>query len=139
MPRAVQRLSLAVFLGCLIDAIEQGTGTKCYDSPENRASPLYSVELQNAQPENTKTMYIDAISVWVHCISEPVRPYSNAKVLGMIQRLEQALADGFELPEPFSLYRTTFDGVQTLKKDETDEGHAIVGVTFRVCYGLRVK
>ena len=41
MPRAVQRLSLAVFLGCLIDAIEQGTGTKCYDSPENRASPLY--------------------------------------------------------------------------------------------------
>ena len=95
MPRAVQRLSLAVFLGCLIDAIEQGTGTKCYDSPENRASPLYSVELQNTQPENTKTMYIDAISVWVHCISEPVRPYSNAKVLGMIQRLEQALADGF--------------------------------------------
>ena len=78
MPRAVQRLSLAVFLGCLIDAIEQGTGTKCYDSPENRASPLYSVELQNTQPENTKTMYIDAISVWVHCISEPVRPYSNA-------------------------------------------------------------
>ena len=26
-----------------------------------------------------------------------------------------------------------------LKKDETDEGHAIVGITFRVCYGLRVK
>lgn len=84
-------------------------------------------------------MYIDAITVWVHCISEPVRPYSNAKVLGMVQRLEQALADGFELPAPFSLYRTTCNGVQTVKKDETDEGHAIAEFTFRVCYGLRVK
>lgn len=135
----IQRLSLAVFLGCLIEAIEAGTGTSCYDSPENRDSPLYSVELQSTQPENTKTMYIDAITVWVHCISEPVRPYSNAKVLGMVQRLEQALADGFELPAPFSLYRTTCNGVQTVKKDETDESHAIAEFTFRVCYGLRVK
>lgn len=135
----IQRMSLAVFLGCLIEAIEAGTGVKCYDSPENRKSPLYSVELQGTKPENTKTMYIDAVTVWVHCISEPVRPYSNAKVLGMVQRLEQALAEGFALPEPFSLYRTECSGVQTLKKDETDEGHAVVEMTFRVCYGLRVK
>lgn len=135
----IQRLSLAVFLGCLIEAIEAGTGTACYDSPENRKSPLYSVELQSTQPENTKTMYIDAITVWVHCISEPARPYSNAKVLGMVQRLEQALMEGFELPAPFSLYRTTCNGVQTVKKDETDEGHAIAEFTLRVCYGLRVK
>ena len=59
----IQRLSLAVFLGCLIEAIEDGTGIKCYDSPENRESPLYSVELQSTQPENTKTMYIDNIEV----------------------------------------------------------------------------
>lgn len=135
----IQRLSLAVFLGCLIEAIEDGTGVKCYDSPENRESPLYSVELQSTQPENTKTMYIDAITVWVHCISEPVRPYSNAKVLGMVQKLEQALMGGFGLPAPFSLYRTTCNGVQTVKKDETDEVHAIAEFTFRVCYGLRVK
>ena len=33
MPRAVQRLSLAVFLGCLIDAIEKGTGTDATTVP----------------------------------------------------------------------------------------------------------
>lgn len=130
---------MARFLGCLIEAIEQGTGLPCYDSPDKKASPFYSVELQRSDPENTKTMYVDAITVWVHCISEPTHPYSSARALSMENDLEKALYDGFALPEPFSLYRVECNGIQTIKRDETDEGHCVVEFAFRVCYGLRVK
>ena len=108
-----RRLSIAQFLGSLIGFI------KCYDDPDNKPSPLYSVQLVRTQPQNTKTMYIDTYEVWVHCISEAVQPHSNAPVLNLVQTLEEALSTDLPLPAPFKLYRQEYEGLQTLKRDES--------------------
>lgn len=135
----MQRLSIAKFLGCLIDHIEQETGVKCYDDPDGKASPLYSVQLVKAEPANTKTMFVDVFEVWVHCIAAPVKPHSNAPVLNMVDDVERALLKEFDLPEPFSLFNSEYQGVQTLKKDESGEGHAVLSCRFHICYGFRCK
>lgn len=135
----LKRLSIAEFLGHLIGAVSERTGIPCYDSPEDRPSPLYSVQLVRSEPADTKTMYIDVYSVWIHCIGAPVRPYSNAPVLSLVQALEEAMSDGLALPEPYLLYRQVYDGLQTLKMDETGEGHAVLSFTFHICYGYRCK
>lgn len=135
----LQRLGIAQFIGCLIDYIEEATGIRCYDYPDNVESPLFSVEVASTTAANTKTMYIDVFNVNLHCISEPVEPYSNAPVLGLVQTLQEVMTDRFELPEPFSLYRLDFSGLQTLKRDESGEGHAILTYQFYICYGFRCK
>ncbi|MEY8314152.1 DUF5072 family protein [Adlercreutzia muris] len=134
-----RRLSIAQFLGSLIGFIEERTGVKCYDDPDNKPSPLYSVQLVRTQPQNTKTMYIDTYEVWVHCISEAVQPHSNAPVLNLVQTLEEALSTDLPLPEPFKLYRQEYEGLQTLKRDESGEGHAVLAYRFFICYGYRCK
>lgn len=136
----LKRLSIAEFLGCLIGHIKERTGTPCYDSPDNRPSPLYSVQLVRTEPADTKTMYVDSYQVWVHCISEPaVGAYSNAPVLALVQALEEAMSEDLALPEPFRMYMQVYNGVQTLKMDKTREGHAVLSYEFRVCYGFRCK
>ena len=134
-----RRLSIAQFLGSLIGFIEERTGVKCYDDPDNKPSPLYSVQLVRTQPQNTKTMYIDTYEVWVHCISEAVQPHSNAPVLNLVQTLEEALSTDLPLPAPFKHYRQEYEGLQTLKRDESGEGHAVLAYRFFICYGYRCK
>jgi hypothetical protein len=135
----LQRLSVAEFLGCLIDHIEGNTELRCYDDPNNKESPLYSVQLVRSEPADTKTMYVDVYTVWVHCISEPTRPYSTAPVLALVQKLEEAMSEDVALPSGYQLVRQVYGGLQTLKKDESDEGHAVLSFDFHVCYGFRCK
>lgn len=136
---STQRLSAAVFLGSLIEAIEQRTGTPTYDTPDGEASPLYSVELLKTEPANTKTMFVDRYDIRVHCISEAVTPYSNAPALRLVQALEVALDDDLELPEPFYVFNQEYRGIRTLKKDPSGEGHAVTDWAFYVCYAYRCK
>lgn len=135
----LQRLSIGQFLGCVIDELERRTGVPCHYDPEGMPSPFFSVQLVKTEPANTKTMFIDRFEVWVHAISEPTKPYSPAKALELVQRLEEAMTEDIELPEPFSLFRQECGGLQTLKRDPTDEGHAVISYSFHVCYGLRCK
>lgn len=135
----LKRLSIAEFLGCLITHIESKTGIKCYDDPDNEKSPLFSVQLVSTEPANTKTMYIDSYEVWIHCISKPRKPYSNTPVLKLVQTLEEAMTDDLALPAPFQMYRQEYRGLQTLKKDPSNEGHAVLSFRFYICYGLRCK
>ena len=136
----LQKLSPAIFLGCLIEQLEERTGVKCYDNPENKLSPLYSVEIvPPVESSNTKTMFIDVYRMNIHCIAEPVEPHSNAPVLSMVAKLQEALTDDIVLPDPFYMYMQTEEGLQTLKKDESNEGHAVLSYSFRICYGLRCK
>lgn len=134
-----KRLSIAEFLGCLIDAIEERTGTKCYDVPDNKPSPLYSVEVIKTEPQNTKTAYVDMYEVYVHCIAKAVKPHSSTPVLALVQALEEAMTLDIALPSPFLLYRQEYSGLQTIKKDESGEGHAVLTYRFYICYGYRVK
>lgn len=135
----IQRLSIASFLGLLIDHIEGRTGKRCYDDPDGKPSPFYSVQIVKSGPANTKTMYVDSYEVWIHCISKPVNPYSNAPVLELVRELEEAMTDDLFLPEPYDLIRQEHGGLQALKKDESGEGHAVVSYAFHVSYGFRCK
>lgn len=135
----MQRIGIGEFLGCLIDHIEEKTGTRCYDSPEDEASPLYSVELETTEDKQTKTMFLDVFNVNVHCISEKVRPYSSAPVLRLVQELQEAMTDDVALPAPFFLNAQTFNGLRSIKQDASGEGHAVLSYSFQVCYGFRCK
>lgn len=136
----LRRLSIAEFIGCLIDHIEKRTGIPCHDSPENKPSPLYSVQLVRTEPADTKTMYVDVYQVWVHCISAPATgEYSNAPVLDLAQGLEEAMSEDLALPSPYRMFRQVYNGLQTLKMDESREGHAVLSYDFHVCYGFRCK
>jgi len=135
----LKRLGIADFIGCLIEHIESRTGLRCYDSPDGVPSPFYSVQLLRSEPANTKTMFVDVYRVWIHCISEPVNPYSNAPVLGLVTALEEAMTEDVEPPDGYKLIRQTYGGLQTLKQDESDEGHAVLSFDFHICYGLRCK
>lgn len=135
----LKRISIAEFLGCLIDHIEANTGIKCCDDPDNVPSPLYGVQFVRSEPCNTKTAFVDMFEVYVHCISEPVHPYSNAPVLELVEKLEEAMTDDLELPEPFIVQRQVYNGLTELKKDESGEGHAVLGLAFYICYGFRCK
>ena len=135
----LKRLSAGAFLGQLIRTIEERTEIKCYDDPDNKPSPLYSVQLVKTEPQDTKTMFIDSYEVWVHCISEEVNPYSNAPVLRLVQKLEEALTQDLKVEPPFFLHRQDYLGLQTLKKDASGEGHAVLTFRFLVCYGFRCK
>lgn len=135
----LKRLSMAEFLGCLIDHVEERTGLSCYDDPNNKKSPFYSVQLVRSEPANTKTEFRDVYQVWIHCISAPANPFSNAPVLALVQALEEAMTDDMELPDPFCVQRQDYGGLQTLKKDESGEGHAVLSFDFNVRYGFRCK
>lgn len=135
----LQRLSIGAFIGYLIDHIEDRTALRCYDDPNNKESPFYSVQIVKTEPADTKTMYVDVYEVWIHCISEPVKPYSNAPVLALVQNLEEVMTQELALPRPFMIQRQVYNGLQTLKKDESDEGHAVLSFAFHISYGYRCK
>lgn len=135
----LKRLSIAEFLGCLIKHIEEKTGISCYDNPVNKPSPLYSVQITKTEPQDTKTMYVDRYDVWIHCISEPTATQSTAPVLELVQQLEEAMTDDVAIPHPFQLLQQVYSGLQTLKIDESNEGHAVLSFSFSICYGFRCK
>lgn len=139
MATQLRRLSIAEFIGCLIDHIEEHTGLPCYDDPDGKASPFYSVQLVRSEPADTKTEFRDVYTVWIHCISKAVRPHSNAPVLVLVQKLEEAMTAELELPCPHLLQRQDYSGVQVLKKDESGEGHAVLSFDFHIRYGFRCK
>lgn len=134
-----QRYSIAEFIGNLARTIEERTGVRCVDDPDNVPSPLYSVEFLNSKRGDTKTSFVDVYSVWVHAIAEPATPRSNAPVLEMVRALEVALADDMPVPEPFDMFMQTVSGVQSLKTDPSGEGHAVVECEFRISYGFKCK
>lgn len=135
----LKRLGIGELDGLLIEHVKQGTGLPCYDSPDGKESPFYSVEIVKTEPQDTKTMFVDSCEVWVHCISKPTRPYSNAPVLRLVSRLEEAMTEDIALPGPYELVSQDYEGLQALKGDESGEGHAVLSYTIRVCYGFRVK
>lgn len=134
-----KRLSIAQFLGCVMECLELRTGLACYADPDGMPSPFLAVQIVKTEPANTKTMFIDCFEVWIHAISKPSLPYSPAKALELVQVIEEAMSDDIDFSEPFSLIRQEYGGLQTLKRDPTDEGHAVLSFNFQICYGYRCK
>lgn len=132
----LMRLGIADFLGMLISHIERYTGIRCYEAPEDQKSPFYALELVETAPQNTKTEFIDRYQVMLHVIAAPCKgPFSYQPVLELEQQLEEAMTNELDVPEPFYLVNQDFVGLNALKRDETNEGHAVVTFYFDVSYG----
>lgn len=122
----------------LKEHIEAGTGLACYDTvPGNAPSPFYYAELTGKKQDNTKTMWREVFTFSVHCIAAP--DAGSVGIYDMIDKLEEAMTDDLVLPEGYWLVLQTSNGLQTLKTDETNEKHAIIGYDFTVCYGFKTK
>ena len=133
-----QKLSPVTLVAAVQEKIQLYTGLKCYDAvPLNAASPFYFVEVTRILPANTKTMFRDNYTVWIHCIAE--KEESSVGVYQLIEKLQEALSEDIALPAAFELIMQTDNGIQTIKTDETGEKHAVAIFEFMVCYGFKCK
>lgn len=133
-----KQLGLVDLISAIQKKVKERTGIVCYDAvPQNALSPFYFAEVVGKRPAHSKTMYRDVFTVWIHVIAEPGE--SSVQVYDLIQRLEEALTEDISLPEEFELIMQTNNGVQTIKKDETNEKHAVLAYEFMVCYGFKCK
>lgn len=136
----LRRLGIADFLGLLITHIEQRTGKRCYEAPEDQESPFYALDIVETEPRNTKTEFIDRFQVSLHAIAAPCQgPFSYQPVLELEQELEEAMTEELRIPAPFRLLEQNFVGLNALKRDETNEGHAVLTFYFDVSYGFACK
>lgn len=136
----LRRLSPTELLSVLIEHVESRTGLPMYDNADGKVSPFYSFEGIQREPNDTKTMFMDRFTLSIHCISAPPKgEYSSQPVLDMETRLEEALTVELELPCPFLLVNQECQGIEAVKRDPSNEGHAVVTYIFDVCYGFKTK
>lgn len=133
-----RKLDPVTLISAIQKKVEEKTELRCYDAvPLNAKSPFYFAEVVRILPSNTKTMFRDDYTVWIHCIAE--KNASSVGVYNLINGLQEALTEDIALPDPFELILQTDGGVQTIKTDETGEKHAVLVSNFMVCYGFRCK
>ena len=134
----LKKLGLVNLHVALKKKIERNTGLQAFDYvPENAPAPFYSIEIVDKRAENTKTMWCETFTVWIHAIAE--EQHSRLGIYNLIESLEEALTEEIVLPEHVTLLNQNNVGVQSLQKDETNEMHAVLAYEFKVCYGFRVK
>lgn len=136
----LRKLGLVDLISAIQNRIEQNTELRCYDAvPKNTPSPFYFVEVTGKRPADTKTMFCEVFTVWVHAIAAPEETGSSVGIYNLIERLEESMTEDIELPEPFNLVLQSNIGVQTIKLDETNEKHAVLAYEFKVSYGFKMK
>jgi len=135
---ALMKLDFIDLLKAVILGVQTSTGKRCYDAvPKDAPSPFYFAEIVGLKPDNTKSMYVDVFTVYIHCIAAPSD--SSVGVFKLIKSLDEALTVDIVLAEPYDLLTQTSLGMVKLMTDETNEKHAIMGYEFKVCYGFKVK
>lgn len=133
-----KKISLIELQKTIQNQIHNKTGLRCYDFVEkNTLSPLYFIESNGTQPNDTKTMFREKYSFLIHSIAKPSN--SSVEVYELIQKLEEALSDDIDLPDEYSLIGQYNNGILTIKADETNEKHAVSEFVFDVCYGYKTK
>ena len=137
---ALIQLGLVDLISAVQTLVERQTGLRCYDAvPQNAESPFYFAEVVGKRPENSKTMFRDVFTVYIHSIA-PADEYGSSKgIYDLIQSLEEAFTEDITLPQGFWLMWQKNNGLQIIKKDETEEKHAVCSYEFMVAYGAKVK
>ena len=133
------KLPISDLMALFIECVEK-SGLKCYDGvPDNAESPFYICELIGIEPKDTKTMYVDAFTFYVHCIAKSELNKSSLGVFNMIDDLREQLTNELYLSNPFNILDMVDNGLIVMKTDETGEKHAIESITINVCYGFKCK
>lgn len=135
----LQQFSIIELIKQIQKAVLSGTGKKCYDHVEKgQASPFYYAELVQTKPANTKTMYVTEYTVNIHVVSESGK--TSVPLFKEIQALEEAMTADIDIPEPYELIYQMYNGIQSAYKEkDTNEKHAVLNYTFKVCYGYMMK
>lgn len=133
----IQRLPITTLMAGIQERVES-TGKRCYDAvPLDAPAPFFFLELVSVAPKNTKSMYVDSFSVYIHCIAKE-NP-SSVGVNALIQELQEAMTEDIYVPSPYRLLRAVSNGVTIIKTDETGERHAICAFSFEIAYGFICK
>ncbi len=134
----LKQLGLVELLSAVQEKVESNTGLRCYDDvPIGVDTPLYYAQVIGKRPSPSKTMWKDVFTVWIHAIAEEGN--SSVGVYDLIQKLEEAMTEDIKLKEPHQLVMQTNNGIQVIKKDETNEKHAVLEYELTVCYGFKSK
>lgn len=134
----LKQLGLVELQRAVQNMVASGTGVACYDvAPAGKKAPLYFVEAVGKRAENTKTMFCDVFTLYVHCIAAQGK--GHADIYGMIQAAEEALTTEISLSEDFTLLRQTEVGLVHIKQDESREMHAVLAYEIKICYGFATK
>ena len=134
----LKKLGLVDLHAAIKERIEAGTGLSCYDKvPKNTKAPFYFVQIVNKRPEDTKTMFCEVFTVWIHAIAEPGR--ESTRIYELIQLAEESMTEEITLPAGVELIRQAEQGIQTIQTDETKEKHAVLAYDFKVSYGFKTK
>ena len=132
------QLSLKDLVKAVRARIEAGSGLRCYDVvPADETPPYCYVQVTRTAPADTKTMYCKSYDVWVHVISDETA--SHVPIYTYVEAVQEAMTQEIELPEPFYLVTQIDTGLQTLQTEETGSSHAIIGFSFKISYGYKVK
>ncbi len=135
---AYTKMQISNLVKAIQSKVESATGIRCYHSiEENTPRPLYFVEVVKTMPANTKTMFRDNMTVYIHCITKAQD--SSDELYSLIRKLQEALTEDVALQEPFELIIQADKGVQKIETDKTNERHAVVQYDFAVCYKFQCK
>lgn len=136
----LMQLGLVDLIAAVQTLVEAKTGLRCYDAvPQNAESPFYFAEVVGKRPDNSKTMFRDVFTVYIHVIAPPDEFGSSKAVYELIQKLDEAFTEDITLPEDFWLIWQKNSGLQVIKKDETEEKHAVCSFEFCISYGFKTK
>ena len=134
----LQQFSIIELIKQIQKAVLSGTGKKCYDHVEKgQVSPFYYTEIVQSKPANTKTMYVTEYTVNIHVVSESGK--TSVPLFKEIQALEEAMTADIDIPEPYELIYQMYNGIQSVYTEDTNEKHAVLNYTFKVCYGYMMK
>lgn len=134
----LKKLGLTDLHASLKETIKKYTGVVAYDSvPKDAPSPFYFIEIVDKRPEDTKVMWCEVFTIWIHAIAEKGK--SKIAIYKMIEDLEEALTMELALPDGVEVLRQVETGMQSLQEDETGENHAIIAYEIKVAYGFKTK
>lgn len=134
----LQKLGLVDLHEAIKKKVEAKTGMACLDHvPKDQPAPFYYLEIVGVKPDNTKTMWCDTYTVYIHAFSEAGK--GSVRIYELIQALEEGLTEKIVLPEGFNLITQIGQGLMNLQTDDNGERHAVIGYNFKICYGFRAK
>ena len=135
----LKKYNLIDLIKIVKEQLEANTGATVYDTypPKDAPSPFYFIEFVKTTEIKSKVYFVDNYSLYVHAIGSVNG--SNAEIYTMIDELRDAMTEDIPLEEPYVLTNQQSDGVLRIRKDETNELHAVVGFSFRIAYGLKIK
>lgn len=136
----LKRLSILDMHIAIKKLIEEYSDLKLLDGVGvNEVSPFTYFDIVDMQPNNTKTMYVDKFTIHIHIISKAEKNNSSIPHYENIQKIEEVFTKRMKLNEPFDLFRQANEGLISNYTEETGEKHAVLGYSFWVSYGFKVK